>query len=402
MRGAAVGRVLVLEDQLPYPHLGAGYPRALDILQAVAQAGWFVTLFPMSYPDVDVDAAYRILPPDLEIAAELGRGGLSDFLRRRAGYYDAVIVSRPHNMAFFRAALAEVPEFIALENVVYDAEAIFALRDAPREPGARNRASDAAVAEELALADGVGCVFAVNAREAAAFQDHGAPHVEVVGHALAAQPTPRPFEARRDLLFVGALDAEGSPNADSLVFFVHEVMPRLDALIGDDYVLRVVGRTGAAAVRALAGPRVQLLDRIDELGPLYDRSRLFVAPTRFAAGIPMKIHSAAAAGLPAAVTPLLAQQLGWHDGLELAVGDDAQAFAEACRRLYQDPELWARTRAGALARIAVECEPAAFSARIAGALAAVRRPQAASSSSSLRMSVTAEATPPSRRMTLLQ
>jgi glycosyltransferase involved in cell wall biosynthesis len=224
----------------------------------------------------------------------------------------------------------------------------------------------------------------------------------VIGHGLEPRPTPAPFAARRDLLFVGALDAEGSPNADSLVFFVREVMPRLDALIGDDYVLRVVGRPGAAEVRALASDRVRLLGRVEDTTPLYDASRVFVAPTRFAAGIPMKVHAAAAAGLPAAITPLLAEQLGWSDDAEAAVGATAEAFAEACARLYRDPELWARVRAGALARIEAECSPQAFSGRVAAALEAVRRPQAAISSSSLRMSVTGEATPPSIRMTLLQ
>jgi GT2 family glycosyltransferase len=399
MRGRFAGRVLVLEDQVPYPHLGSGYPRAVDILEAVRRAGWFATLFPMSYPDIDPELARAMLPAGLEIAGELGRERLAAFLRARAGYYDAVIVSRPHNMGFFRAALAQAPNFIALENVLYDAEAIFAQRgDGPRA----GRLDPLMLEAELALAAGVGCVFAVNARDARTFHDHGAPCVEVVGHALEPQPTRRPFADRRDLLFVGALDAEGSPNADSLVHFVREVMPRLDARIGEDWILRVAGRTGAASVRALAGPRVQLLGRVDELAPLFDQSRLFVAPTRFAAGIPMKVHSAAAAGVPAAVTPLLAEQLGWMDGAEVAVGAGAEGFAEACRRLYQDAELWRRVRAGALAKVAAECEPEAFSARIAGALAAVRRPQAASSSSSLRMSVTGEATPPSRRMTLLQ
>ena len=41
--------------------------------------------------------------------------------------------------------------------------------------------------------------------------------------------------------------------------------------------------------------------------------------------------------------------------------------------LYQDAELWGRVRSGALARIVAECEPSAFSARLAEALAAVRR-----------------------------
>lgn len=375
MRGGYRGRVLIVDDQIPYPHLGSGYPRALDIVRAVSAAGWFVTFYPASYPDADYDEVYALLPADVEIAAERGRPGLAQFMRERAGYYDAALVSRPHNMESFRAALGEVPEFIDLSRVVYDAEAIFALRDEARaqlagqpESAKAQQARKEAMAAELALAEGAGVILAVNEAEAGVFRAAGAPDVRVLGHALAARPTSSPVGGRRDLLFVGALDEDDSPNVDSLEFFVREVMPRLDGLIGADYVLRVVGRNGAGRVQALAGPRVLLLGRVDDLTSLYAQSRVFIAPTRYAAGIPMKVQEAAARGLPAAVTPLLARQLGWADGEAVAVGESAEAFALACQRLYQDPALWETVRSGALARIAAECEPAAFAARVAAAL----------------------------------
>jgi GT2 family glycosyltransferase/glycosyltransferase involved in cell wall biosynthesis len=404
MRGAYRGRVLIIDDQIPYPELGAGYPRALDIVRAACQAGWFVTYYSAVYPDADYAEAYRILPPDVEIAAEHGRDGFTGFMRERIGYYDAAIVSRPHNMAAFRASLAEVPEFIDMGKVVYDAEAIFALRDEARarlhERGGRS--SKGMVSAELALGADAAVILAVNELEAANFRRAGAADVRVLGHALEPNPTGAGFEARRDLLFVGALDEDDSPNSDSLEFFVRDVMPKLDRQIGADYVLRVAGRNGAPRVRALASDRVQLLGRVADLTSLYATSRLFIAPTRYSAGIPMKVHEAAAHGLPVAATSLLAGQLGWVDGEALTVGDTAEEFASACRRLYDDAAMWEMVRAGALARVTAECEPQAFAAKLGAALDAAAGPQAARSSSSLRMSVTADAAPPSRRMTLLQ
>ncbi|MDB5468020.1 MAG: hypothetical protein JWQ46_2782 [Phenylobacterium sp.] len=381
LRGPYAGRLLIVEDQIPYPQLGAGYPRALDLLRAAREAGWFVTLYPLVYADVDYAEAYGVLPPDLEIAAERGREGLQSFLEARAGYYDAAVVSRPHNMQTFRQALAAVPGFIALDRVIYDAEAIFALRDAQRNRLGLKGDPAAGIEAEVALADGVATVFAVNELEAANFRQAGAQDVRLLGHALRPAPTPEPFAARRDLLFVGALDEDDSPNVDSLVFFVREVMPRLDALIGADYVLRVAGRSGSAQVRALASERVRLLGRVEDLTPLYGGSRLFVAPTRYAGGIPMKVHDTAAAGLPAVTTRLLASQLGWVDGVELLVADDPQAFAEACARLYADEALWIGVREAALARVAIDCDPEAFRRTVAQTLeavadAAARRPSA--------------------------
>lgn len=403
MRATGRGRLLIVDDQIPYPQLGAGYPRALDILCAASAAGWFVTYYPAVYPDADYEAAYQILPPDVEIAAERGRDGLAAFLRERASYYDAAVVSRPHNMAAFRAALAEAPGCIDLSKVVYDAEAIFALRDEARArfAGGRERAKGD-MAEELALGQGAAVILAVNEIEAANFRQAGATDVRVLGHGIAPRPTATAFEDRSDLLFVGAMDEDESPNVDALDVFVREIMPRLDACIGADWVLRVAGRHASPRVQALAGPRVQLLGKVEDLQPLYALSRVFIAPTRYAGGIPMKVQEAAARGLPAATTTLLASQLGWRDGEALVVGDSPDAFARACQRLYQDAALWEAIRAGALARISAECAPQAFAATLAAALAAAAGVQAASSSSSLRMSATGEATPPSSRMTLLQ
>lgn len=360
-------RVLIVEDQIPYPQLGAGYPRAAELLRGVAAAGAFVTLYPLVFPDVDFEAAYELVPRDVEIAAEFGRPRLVEFMRQRPGYYDAVIVSRPHNMETFRAALEQAPAFIDLDRVIYDAEAIFAMRDAARARLFGGGAGGGLEAE-LALADGVAAVLTVNNLDAETFREGGVATTEVLGHALEPRPTQAPFAARSDFLFVGALDEDESPNADSLAFFVREVMPILDRQIGTDYRLRVAGRCGSARVRGLAGPRVDLLGRVEDLGPLYEQSRVFIAPTRFAAGIPMKVHEAAAAGLPAAATSLLARQLGWSDGEALAVGDAADTFAAACARLYGDADLWNGVREGALARIAAECRPEVFAERIARAL----------------------------------
>jgi GT2 family glycosyltransferase len=360
MRGPVRGRVLILDDMVPTPELGAGAPRAIDIVRAVAGAGWFVTHYPLVEDGCDWAAAYRALPPGVEIAAERGQGGLVQFMRERAGYYDAVIVSRPHNMAAFRRALRRVPGFIGLSKVVYDAEAVFALRDA----GAK--ADSGAVKREVALAQGAGGVLVVSQGEAALFRRAGAGPIEIVGHAHRAHPTPRGFDQRQGLLFVGALDDEG-PNTDSLGFFVREVMPNLDALIGADWTLKVAGRNSAASVQALAGSRVELLGPVPDLTPLYDAARVFIAPTRFAAGIPMKVHEAAARGVPTAVTPLLAGQLGWGEDA-VAIGEGAAGFARAVASLYGDAACWAATRERALVKLAEDCDPVAFAARIETAL----------------------------------
>src|SRR5262249_2026178 len=141
------------------------------------------------------------------------------------------------------------------------------------------------------------------------------------------------FAERRDFLLVGALRDDDSPNVDGLFWFVREVMPRLDAAIGADYRVRVAGEPGAPALKRLRHDRVEMLGRVDDLGPEYGRARVFVGPTRFAAGIPHKLHEAAARGVPIVATELLATQIGWSDGVELLSAGSAEDFARQAARL---------------------------------------------------------------------
>jgi hypothetical protein len=96
-----------------------------------------------------------------------------------------------------------------------------------------------------------------------------------------------------------------------------------------------------------------------------------VVPTRFAAGIPHKVHSAAALGVPAVVTELVRGQLGWEADEELLVASDPAGFAEACVRLHEDAALWADVRRRALERVRAECSPARFRQAIRELLSAV-------------------------------
>ena len=99
---------------------------------------------------------------------------------------------------------------------------------------------------------------------------------------------------------------------------------------------------------------------------MYNISRVFIAPTRFAAGIPHKIHEAAANGLPSVTTSLLAQQLGWKDSKELLVGDTPEAYAAQCIKLYQDEKLWQDVRDAGLAAIVEDCSQETFRKNLAG------------------------------------
>src|SRR5262249_48045216 len=113
-------------------------------------------------------------------------------------------------------------------------------------------------------------------------------------------------------------------------------------------------------IRQLAGPAVRITGLLQDLKPFYGNARVFVAPTRYAAGIPHKIHESAARGLPVVATELVAAQLGWKDNAELLIGTSADSFARKCVELYQGKELWTKLRKAGLDRVTEECSKEAF------------------------------------------
>ena len=112
-----------------------------------------------------------------------------------------------------------------------------------------------------------------------------------------------------------------------------------------------------------------MLSDVRDLAPLYDSARVVIAPTRFAAGIPLKILRAAAAAVPVVCTTLLCRQLGWRAGIEVLTADDAEAFAAACADLHENPELWQRIRRAGLDRIERDHSSVVFSKPFADASA---------------------------------
>jgi glycosyltransferase involved in cell wall biosynthesis len=113
-------------------------------------------------------------------------------------------------------------------------------------------------------------------------------------------------------------------------------------------------------------PRVTLRGAVDDVAPLYDAHRIFLAPTRYAAGLPYKVHEAASYGLPVVASDLLCRQLGWQDGRDLIAAStaDPAEFARRIVALYRDEALWQTLRDNALERVRAENGRADYEAAV--------------------------------------
>jgi hypothetical protein len=352
--------VLIIDDAGPDPRVGSGFPRAAALTQALFELNYLVTLYTTNgRPD-----GRSPLNPQLEIIPG-NPAGLRDFLLSRP-HYDLVIVSRPHNMQYVKAAVGSDLSGLGAP-CIYDAEALYALREIRRRTLTGQPMTDAdqqtLIDAELSLARGCAAVLAVSEGERQLFagaavtaarnftSNPNRAQVHVVGHAIEPRPTPNAFEARRSILFVGAFSAQSS-NEDAVLQLCGEVMPALRTTWNCDPPVVVAGADIPDRLKALDAPGIAWHADVDDLTPLYDNARVFVAPTRYSAGISLKVIEAAARGVPVVCTRLVADQLGWESGVELVAADGADELAGAIASLYQDAALWARVRAAALRRVA--------------------------------------------------
>src|SRR6202008_1121145 len=116
----------------------------------------------------------------------------------------------------------------------------------------------------------------------------------------------------------------------------------------------VVAGALAESHAELDAPGVRLLGAVSDLRPLYDAARVFVAPTRYAAGVPIKVLEAVGAETAVSSPALIADQLGWTGGREISVADDRDTFAEAAVALHQSADRWHAQRDAATRRVAAE------------------------------------------------
>jgi glycosyltransferase involved in cell wall biosynthesis len=359
-------RLLVIDDRVPEISLGAGYPRTRALLNAAVTSGWSVTFYPLIFSEVDWVAAYAALSIDIEICEGRGQAGLEAFLLERSAYYDAILVSRPHNMSHFREAIRKHSPFLSATRIIYDAEALFARRSILKAPLEgrliTQEAAEAMIAREIALAEGVDAVTAVTEAEAQEFQSRQNIPVHVISHPTYPRWDAPGFESRSGFLFVGQLLGKDSPNYEGLTWFLRLVWPAIIEALADA-TLTIAGALPADNKELLV-PGVRLLGRVEDLAPIYDQARVFIAPSRFAAGLPIKILEAAAAGLPVVGTGLMADQLGWQSGLEMATSDDPSGMARAAMTLHKDRAKWDKMRASAQHRLSLDYGETTFRERL--------------------------------------
>ncbi|MGB8212636.1 MAG: glycosyltransferase, partial [Anaerolineales bacterium] len=340
---------------------GSGYPRSYQIIQILAEAGYRLTFLPLQKPAniPEISHLLQLRGAEILYSQDTQKIDLKALLRSRPNYYDIAFISRPHNI---REAMKHLITYAKKISVIYDAEAIFSLREIKYNDLNGNHLNDSdkerLIQNEVSLTKDATIVTTVNESEKDVFIKYGADSVHVLGYFFEPKPTPASFEERKDILFVGGILGYPSPNEDAVHYFVNQIFPLVRQSIECDFY--IVGTNNVKDIWNMESSSVHVTGMVEDLTPYYNRCRLFVVPTRYSAGIPLKMIEAAAYGLPAVVTPLIGEQLGWRENFDILIGHDPKDFAQKVVEIYSNQEMFNSLRQNALERIREEYNPENF------------------------------------------
>ncbi|MBT2686889.1 glycosyltransferase [Bacillus sp. ISL-47] len=345
-------KLLVVDDRIPAPELGSGLPRTFSLLNCLAEIGVQVTYFPLTNSERTEPCTRLLQEKGIEVmySTETKKLDFQNFYLKRSDFFDAIWISRPHN-------LKRIYNIIKSNNknqkIIYDAEALFAQREILRiESLGRhlsNRKKEYMLQEEIQLINKADLIVTVSMHEKEKIQNYIQKPIFVLGHPVEKNKTENPFENRKDILFVGGFLSSPSPNEDAIIHFIKNIYPKVFSKLKAK--LWIVGTNNSEAIKGLSSKNVIVTGQVDNLSYYYDKCKVFIIPTRYAAGIPLKALEAMSHGLPSIVTPLISKQLGLDENYVL-IGKNSEEFAQKLINLYEDKKLWTKLRNNGITHVA--------------------------------------------------
>jgi glycosyltransferase involved in cell wall biosynthesis len=310
-------------------------------------------------------ACYLLWDYTAKILSKINNDNIIDFLRTRIGVYNIMWLSRTHNLQRLNQWRNLCPEFFESVSVVLDTEAVAATRWFTYAVQSGQPAElPEMVLREMEFLESVNHVCVVNEIDRGLLQDlmdrTGLKiPVSILRHSTPIHPNQPKFLDTRDIVLVGSYAQADGPNADALLWFDRAIRPLMPDLEGLQFVI-----AGSEAARFAKSAKLthsyRVMDNPVDMKDVFVRARIMIAPTRFAAGVPIKVYDAASYGVPVVVTQLLAGQLGWDDADIVVSPPDPQLMATAIVKLALDKVAWKEAQTAQVRLVERDCNPAAF------------------------------------------
>ncbi|MCL5795915.1 MAG: glycosyltransferase [Gammaproteobacteria bacterium] len=340
--------ILVVDSSVPRPDQDSGSNDTFQYLRALLDFGYHVIFIPQdglylgrytqALQGMGVECWYKPYVESLHHAVQL--------LKER---FDAVLVFR-FNVA--QELLSALREFAPHVKVILETVDLHYLRESrfaelTGNPSDYDRAAKVK-ADELSVIDSVDAVIVLSDHELELLRDErpraNVHCIPILRELPLSQNTL--LSERNSLLFVGGF--KHTPNIDGITWFIDEVWPLL-VQRGFGGKLVIVGADMSDSIRHLSVPNIEVLGFVEDLAPIYARSRATIAPLRYGAGLKGKIISSLAYGVPCISTTIGVEGSGLVHGHDVLVADNATQMVDAVLKIFASDCLWSEMSHNSLA-----------------------------------------------------
>ncbi|MBE5229536.1 MAG: glycosyltransferase [Microcystis sp. M54BS1] len=333
--------ILVIDSYVPLYDRESGCVRLLNILKLLLNLGYSVIFFPDNgYPEQPYTSVLQQLGIEV-IYGTAQRYNLEEKLIKYLPLIDGVWLCRPE-------LCDKYMDLIRLKTkapIIYDTIDLHFLRLKRQkdylDPSYQNTSWSWETYQKLELnyANQAEATVVVTEDEKQVLSSLGVKNVWVIPniHEEISLSEKVAFDQRSGLVFIGSYNHP--PNIDAVKWLCLEIMPLVWAS-RPDITVNLLGSNLKDEVKELANDQVIVTGYVPEVEPYFQKSRIFVAPLRFGAGMKGKIGQSLSLGLPTITTKIGAEGMGLIDHQDVLIADTAEEFARAVIELYDNRELW--------------------------------------------------------------
>ncbi|MFN7257078.1 MAG: glycosyltransferase [Microcystis sp.] len=333
--------ILVIDSYVPLYDRESGCVRLLNILKLLLNLGYSVIFFPDNgYPEQPYTSVLQQLGIEV-IYGTAQRYNLEEKLIKYLPLIDGVWLCRPE-------LCDKYMDLIRLKTkapIIYDTIDLHFLRLKRQkdylDPSYQNTSWSWQTYQKLELnyANQAEATVVVTEDEKQVLSSLGVKNVWVIPniHEEISLSEKVAFDQRAGLVFIGSYNHP--PNIDAVKWLCLEIMPLVWAS-RPDITVNLLGSNLKDEVKELANDKVIVTGYVPEVEPYFQKTRVFVAPLRFGAGMKGKIGQSLSLGLPTITTKIGAEGMGLIDHQDVLIADTAEEFAQAVIELYDNMELW--------------------------------------------------------------
>jgi len=342
-------KILIIDDILPDPSFGVGFPRAYEILLAISNLSHEIEFYQTGSWSGSWYGGER--GPPINHAALKARN-ISMCYELVEKDFDRVIISRPHNMFFH---MHKIRKLYPKAKLIYDMEALWYKRYELQQQ-ITGKMPAWWKYDEIKMAKEADLCIVVSKQEKNILLKSNVKNITVLGHTLTPKYNKIKFNERVNYLMVGGNMEEESSNEDAVWWFINECWK------DEKSNLVVVGKK--TSPRLSESNNVKFIGFVKTLTKYYENCRVFVAPTRFSAGIPLKVYEAMANGIPCVISKLLATQMNILDGSCALIAETKEEFIKSCHSLYENEILWNKLKNNSYKLIIKNCNIQKFKTKL--------------------------------------